>query len=208
MADTPPSEDSVHAIFLLLLASYQRTATKPNLDDFMVWFGNRVKVSIEQSQGALQGKTNPAWRREINPFAIEFFSQEILDWCGISTAPAIICSREQARALGPEFVLKTSFDHSYAVPKYVGRDVFETVAASILGVHPLVFQGARQYAMERSGRWVLAVRIIPDAASMDFISRKLLRRATQPVKSRSKFGTAAWSSAKCEHPSTNSSPKS
>jgi len=174
-----PPEDSAHAIRLLLIASHGGAAT-PDLTDFARWYHERMEVTGAEMARRRHGRSDPSWRKALNPYAIEFFSVGLLNRIGIRTAPARICSGDEARRLGPEFVVKVM--EPYVVPSYAGApgmvDVIKSAAtASVFGlevVHVLKFRRSRLQRLERAGRWALVVEVIHDSASMDFIARQLL----------------------------------
>jgi|ERR1700683_227482 len=86
----------------------------------------------------------------INPFVAEFFAQGLLRRLGIGTASEqFICTAEQARALPDDFVVK--FDRNGW--------------ARNLDWNP----------GEIPTGWCLASRLVPDAASLFFVARKVIK---------------------------------
>jgi hypothetical protein len=164
------SEDSAHAIRLLLIASHG-SATIPDLSDFMCWYQERMEITSHTRR--TDGKSDP---KALNPYAIEFFSCAILNRLGVRTAPARICTKGEARTLGPEFIVKVMTNPCATAP-YSGVpgavDVMDAVCAGVFGVDVRVLKFARARAMLGAGH-ALVVEVIPDSASMDFIARKLL----------------------------------
>jgi hypothetical protein len=92
---------------------------------------------------------------QMNPFAAEFFSQAVLRRLGIRTVEARICSATEARELPSDFVVKFSREKP----------------ARILEWEP---------AANPSG-WCLVSRLVPDAASMDFVARQILKTRAEKV---------------------------
>ncbi len=186
-------EDSAHAIFLLLIASHGRVS---DLADFTPWYKQRVRLS--ETSG-----------KAFNPYAIEFFSAAVLNRLGIRTAPARICSKDEACSLGPEFIVKiteladaaTSYCASYSgAPEMI--DAIDHAGAMALGVNVRVLKFARRECLarrlERAGRWVLVVEIIRDAASLDFVSRKLLPESNAKNQIEAVMRDCGLGFAKCK----------
>jgi hypothetical protein len=92
---------------------------------------------------------------QMNPFAAEFFSQEVLRRLEIRTVEARICSAEEARELRSTFVVKFSREE----------------LAQILRWEP---------DANPSG-CCLVSRLVPDAASMDFVARTILKTRAEKV---------------------------
>jgi hypothetical protein len=167
-------EDSAHAIFTLVMTSHVGAgALKLPMDlnsDFMPWCNARALsevpnnfrpetghrrefAAIFRSYGMKLAPATVADRREgMNPFAAEFIAQGILRKLGIRTASSRICSAREARALPPDFVVKSAGNRPAQGLNWNCADV----ATSI-----------------RFG-WCLASQIVPDTASLDYIARTML----------------------------------
>lgn len=86
----------------------------------------------------------------LNPFVAEFLAQGVLRRLGIGTASdQFICTAEQARALSDDFVVK--FDRN-GWTRNLSWNPRETPTG-----------------------WCLASRIVPDAASLLFVARKIIK---------------------------------
>jgi hypothetical protein len=92
---------------------------------------------------------------QMNPFAAEFFSQAVLRCLGIRTVEARICSAEEARELPSTFVVKFSREKPPQILRW-------------------------EPDANPSG-WCLASRLVPDAASMDFVARTILKTRAEKV---------------------------
>src|ERR1700693_137100 len=142
-------EDSAHAVFTIIAASNGAAGKvrKGFNSHFSPWYHARILCM------ARPDSTDPLMqsmrlRRAINPFAVEFFAQGVLRRLGIRTAEQTICSGKEARMLPPDFIVKVAGEEP----------------AQNLTWNP---------ASVRNG-WCLVSRLVPDAVSLDFISRKLI----------------------------------
>jgi hypothetical protein len=142
-------EDSAHAIFTIISASNAATGKlrKGYSSHFSHWYGARVLCEFRPNS------TDPLiqsmrQRKSMNPFALEFFAQGILRRLGIRTVEQQICSGKEARVLPPDFIVKVAGEEP----------------AQNLTWNP---------ASVRNG-WCLVSRLVPDTASLDYISRKLI----------------------------------
>jgi hypothetical protein len=85
---------------------------------------------------------------QTNPFAAEFFAQAILRRLGIRTADARICSAQEARELPGDFVVKFAKEQP----------------AQVLHWNPDAVPIG----------WCLASRLVPGAASLGYLARKIV----------------------------------
>jgi hypothetical protein len=167
-------EDSAHAIFTLVMTS-QVSAAPLNIprdlnSDFMPWCDARMLSQIPNNFRPETGfrrefaaiferynmKLAPATvadrRERMNPFAAEFLAQGILRRLRIPTASSRICSADEARALPPDFVVKSAGERPAQTLNWSSADVIESI---------------------RFG-WCLVSRIVSDSASLDYIARTIL----------------------------------
>jgi hypothetical protein len=142
-------EDSAHAIFTIIAASGGAAGKvrKGFNSHFSPWYHARVLCNVrpDSTDPLIQSMR---LRRAINPFAVEFFAQGILRRLGIRTAEQTICSGKEARMLPADFIVKVAGEEP----------------AQNLTWNP---------ASVRTG-WCLVSRIVPDAASLDYVSRKIV----------------------------------
>jgi len=158
-------EDSAHAIFTIVSASNTETGKlrRGYTDHFQLWYHARVLSEFRphSTDPLIQSMRQ---RKSMNSFALEFFSQGILRRLGIRTVEQKICNGQEARSLPANYVVK--------------------VAGNNLKWNPNG-QNARNIAWNpaavRSG-WCLVSELVPDAASFDYISRKLI--TTQGVRTQ------------------------
>ncbi len=142
-------EDSAHAVFTIISASNAATGKlrKGYVSHFQGWYHARVMAEFRPSS------TDPLiqtmrQRKSMNPFALEFFAQGILRRLGIRTVEQRICNGKEARALPADFVVKVAGEEP----------------AQNLTWNP---------ASVRNG-WCLVSRLVPDAASLDYVARKIV----------------------------------
>ena len=142
-------EDSGHAIFTIVAASNAKTrkVRKGFESHFSRWYHARVLCMFRPHS------TDPLiqsmrLRKALNPFAVEFFARGILRRLGIRTAEQTICSGKEARTLSADFVVKVAGEEP----------------AQNLTWNP---------ASVRNG-WCLVSRLVPDAASLDYVARKIV----------------------------------
>jgi hypothetical protein len=143
-------EDSGHSIFCIVTISNAATGRVRQgfTSHFCKWVAARARSYMDTKASNDPLVTSMRLRKALNPFAAEFVAQGIMRRLGIRTVPQIICSGEEARALGDDFVVK----------------IAGTEPAQSLNWKP---------EMARKG-WCLASRLAKDAATLDFISRKLI----------------------------------
>jgi hypothetical protein len=148
-------EDSAHAIFTLVVASNAaaRRARKGFSSHFVPWCNARALSQFPRGYTATNNSGDSLVqsmqsRKPLNAFAAEFFAQGILRCLGIATAEQIICNAKEARALPDNFVVKVA-----------GEEPAQNLTWNPDSV--------------RTG-WCLASKLVPDAASLDFIARKLI----------------------------------
>jgi hypothetical protein len=148
----PSKEDSAHAIFLLIVAS--NSATRKERKGFESHFLPWAKART--FSGDLPNSADPLHqsmrlRRVMNPFVSEFFGCAIMRRLGIRTPDEqIICTPAKARALSGDFIVKV---------------VHREGTAQSLTWNPT---GAA------TSLWCLASRRVPNAASVDFVSRTII----------------------------------
>jgi hypothetical protein len=152
-------EDSAHAIFTIIAASAAATGKlrKGYTQHFQPWYHARVLAEFRPNS------TDPLiqtmrLRKTINPFALEFFAQGILRRLGIRTVEQSICNGREARALPANFVVKVAEDSHDLKWNPNGHN------ARNIAWNP---------ASVRNG-WCLVSKLEPDAASLDFVARKLI----------------------------------
>jgi hypothetical protein len=152
-------EDSAHAIFTIIAASAAATGKlrKGYVSHFQPWYHARVLCEFRPNS------TDPLiqsmrLRKGINPFALEFFAQGILRRLGIRSVEQTICSGREARALPPNFVVKVAGDSHDLKWNPNGQN-----ARNIEWNPAAVWNG-----------WCLVSNLEPDAASLDYIARKII----------------------------------
>jgi hypothetical protein len=152
-------EDSAHAIFTIIAASAAATGKlrKGYVSHFQPWYHARVLCEFRPNS------TDPLiqtmrLRKTINPFALEFFAQGILRRLGIRSVKQTICSGREAQLLPANFVVKVAGN------------------SNDLKWNPNP-QNARKIPWDvdavRNG-WCLVSELVPDAASLDYIARKII----------------------------------
>ncbi len=142
-------EDSAHAIFTIIAASNAVAGrVRKGFDShFSRWYHARVLCMFRPHS------TDPLiqsmrLRKAVNPFALEFFAQGILRRLGIRTVEQRICNGKEARALPADFVVKVAGEEP----------------AQNLTWNP---------ASVRNGPCLVS-RLVPDAASLDYVARKII----------------------------------
>jgi hypothetical protein len=152
-------EDSAHAIFTIIAASAASTGKlrKGYTQHFQEWYHARVLAEFRPNS------TDPLiqsmrQRKSVNPFALEFFAQGILRRLGIRSVEQTICSGREARALPANFVVKVAGDSHDLKWNPNGQN------ARNIAWNP---------AAVRNG-WCLVSKLEPDAASLDYIARKII----------------------------------
>jgi hypothetical protein len=102
----------------------------------------------------------------INPYAMEFFSGGIMRRLGIRAVDEqFVCSAEQARELSDDYIVK--FDRQAQ-----GQNLTWNPGAVPLG-------------------WCLASKLVPHAATLDYVTRKILKNCTDnKVEARDKYYVA------------------
>ena len=150
-------EDSAHAIFTIISASNAATGKlrKGFTQHFQPWYHARVLAEFRP------GSADPLiqtmrMRKRVNSFALEFFAQGILHRLGIRTVKQAICSGREARLLPSNFVVKVA-----------GNDLKWNPKSQTGGKIPWDADAVRR-------GWCLVCEIVPDAASLDYVSRKLI----------------------------------
>jgi hypothetical protein len=143
-------EDSAHAIFTLVAISNAATGiVRAGFQShFCRWVNARARSFMAVNDSSDPLIQSMRLRQTMNPFAAEFFAQGILRRLGIRTVPQKICTASEARALPDDYVVKIA-----------GRE-----PAQSLNWNP---------SMALTG-WCLASRIVPDAASLDYVARKVV----------------------------------
>jgi hypothetical protein len=143
-------EDSAHAIFTIVTISNAATGRirQGFTSHFCKWVAARAKSYMDTKASSDPLVTSMQLRKTLNPFLAEFFAQALLRRLNIPTVPQIICSGEEARALGDNVVVKVA-----------GRE-----PAQSLEWKP---------EMARVG-WCLASEIVEGAATLDYCARKIV----------------------------------
>jgi hypothetical protein len=143
-------EDSAHAIFTLVVISNAATGIvrRGFQSHFVPWVNARAKSYMDTKASGDPLIQSMRLRKTMNPFAAEFFAQGIMRRLGIPTVPQKICTASEARALPGEYVVKIA-----------GRE-----PAQSLNWNP---------STALTG-WCLASRLVPDAASLDYVARKVI----------------------------------
>jgi hypothetical protein len=143
-------EDSAHAIFTLVVVSNAATGiVRAGFQShFCRWVNARAKSYMSEKDSGDPLIQLMRLRKTMNPFTAEFFAQGIMRRLGIRTVPQKICTASEARALSADYVVKIA-----------GRE-----PAQSLNWKP---------SMALTG-WCLASRLVPDAASLDYVARKLV----------------------------------
>jgi len=159
----PVPEDSAHAVLTLVLASIQSDAAARKMrkdfeNEFDPWYNARTLSQVPKNFLPADRSGSPLVesmrsRKPMNPFAAEFLAQGVLRRLGIQTAPQKICTAAEARDMPANFVVK----HAGERP-----------------VQNLTWNSGEVVKSIRSG-WCLASRVVPDAASFDFVSRTFAR---------------------------------
>jgi hypothetical protein len=152
-------EDSAHAIFTIIAASASATGKlrKGYTQHFQPWNHARVLAEFRPNSNDPLIQTMRL-RKTINPFALEFFAQGILRRLGIHTVKQSIFSGREARLLAANFVVKVAGDSHDLKWNPNGQN------ARNIAWNP---------AAVRNG-WCLVSKLEPDAASLDYVSRKLI----------------------------------
>jgi hypothetical protein len=147
-------EDSAHAIFTIVATSAATVGKLPKgyASHFRPWYSARVLCMFRpnSTDPLIQSKR---LRKTINPFALEFFAQGILRRLGIRSAEQAICNATQARALPHNFVVKIAGNSNGLKWNPNGQTW-----------NPAVVRGG----------WCLVSELVPNAASLDYVSRKLV----------------------------------
>jgi hypothetical protein len=154
-------EDSAHAIFTIIAASAAATGKlrRGYTEHFQKWYHARVMSEFQPNS------TDPLiqsmrQRKSMNPFALEFFAQGILRRLGIRTVEQKICNGQEARSLPANYVVKVAGSGNSNSLKWNPNG-----------------QNARNIAWNpaavRNG-WCLVSKLEPDAATLDFVARKLI----------------------------------
>ena len=155
----PIIEDSAHAIFTIIVASAAATGKlrKGYTRHFQPWNHARVLAEFRPNSSDPLIQTMRL-RKTINPFALEFFAQGILRRLGIHTVKQSIFSGREARLLPANFVVKVagnSNDLKWNPNPHNARKIPWDVDAVRRG-------------------WCLVSELVPDAASLDYIARKII----------------------------------
>jgi hypothetical protein len=143
-----PKEDSAHAIYLLISASNSRSR-KGFETHFLPWAKART-FSGDLPNSADLLNQSMRLRRVMNPFIAEFFGCAIMRRLGIQTPKEqVICTAAQAKRLPDDFVVKV---------------LQKEETAQTLTWNPT---GA-------TTTWCLASSRVPNAATLDFVSRTII----------------------------------
>src|ERR1700693_3708985 len=152
-------EDSAHAVFTIVSASNAQTgkSRRGYTEHFQKWYHARVMSEFRPNS------TDPLiqcmrQRRSMNPFALEFFAQGLLRRLGIRTVKQTICSGTEARALPHNFVVKVAGNSNTLKWNPNGENGRNT--------------SWNPDAVRRG--WCLVSELVPNAASLDYVSRKLI----------------------------------
>jgi hypothetical protein len=155
MPGTADIEDSAYSISVLVAISNAATrrVRRGFSSHFLKWVNARIASHIPANYMREEHRNDPLvqsmqFRKTLNPFAAEFFAQAILRRLKIRTAPQVICTPEEARALPADYVVKIAG---------------EEPAQNLNWKPEMVLRG-----------FCLASRIVPDAASLDFIARTII----------------------------------
>ena len=150
-----PPEDSAHATYTLVVFSNAANGRlrRGFSAHFVPWCNARALSQIPKDYTSAKNSGDPLiqsmrLRKPMNPFVAEFFAQGILRRLGIGTAEQVFCSGKEARALGEDYAVK-----------FAGHQPAQSLTWNPESV--------------RRG-WCLASKLVPDAASLDYISRSLI----------------------------------
>lgn len=151
-------EDPAFAMLLLVIASHRRM-TYAQLSPFIEWAKLRTGGAYLNLPflGDLLFTARLRAQRFVNPFAAEFFAQRILGKLGIPTAETQIVASREARSLaGDKWVLKFASRnrHLHAVNVEDLKNMFDLDG------------------------YCLASAVVPNAATVDYVRRKLLPNDT------------------------------
>jgi hypothetical protein len=142
-------EDSAHAIFLLIVASNSATQrVRQGFEShFLPWA--KARTFSEDRPNSADPLHQRMQREVMNPFVAEFFGAAIMRRLRIRTAEQTICSAKEARMLSADFVIKAAS----------GEESSRNLSWSPASV--------------RNG-FCLISRLVPEAASLDFVARKIV----------------------------------
>jgi hypothetical protein len=150
------AEDSANAISEIIVASCAPTGrVRPGFgSQFVPWCAARTASGIPRDKSSAENLANPAvesmrLRKSMDAFVSEFFAQSVLRRLGIRTVPQKICTASEARKLPADFVVKTA--SSVPMARHLSWNPGEVPTG-----------------------WCLASRLVPHAATLDYISRKLI----------------------------------
>jgi len=163
-----PPEDSANAIFTIVAVSNAATGRvrKGFSSHFLPWCNARTASQIPREKLSSTHLGDPSiqsmrLRKSVNPFTAEFFSQAVLRRLGIRTAPVNICSPDEARSLPADFVVK------------IAGDCCLDMLCNLTLNAP-----AKDLTWNPSAKptgWCLASRLVRGAATLDYISRNLIK---------------------------------
>jgi hypothetical protein len=176
----PSGEDSVIAINMMIVASHGNGAVDPSLKaayscDFLPWMKNRAfplsnwSASLLKILGTDPSSLKPK-RNTQNPFLAEMFACALLPRLGIQVAPAKICTASEAKTLGPSFVVKALNRNPMLGLKWTGKGTILTNA-----------------------HYCLVSQIVPDAATLSYVSRHFPDNRGSSFSFLENFGTSMHS---------------
>jgi hypothetical protein len=105
----------------------------------------------------------------LNPFLAEMFACALLPVLGIQVAPARICTADEAKALGPSFVVKA-----------INRN--PTLS--------LKWMGVRRGSVLTNSHYCIVSQIVPDAATLSYLARHLRDDRWSSFSFLENFGTS------------------
>jgi hypothetical protein len=150
------AEDSANAISEIIVASCAPTGRVRQGfgSHFVPWCAARTASLIPRDKSSAENLANPSaeamrLRKSMDPFVSEFFAQGVLRRLGIRTAPQKISTAKEARKLSADFVVKSA--SSVPMAKHLSWNPGEVPTG-----------------------WCLVSQLVPHAATLDYISRKLI----------------------------------